>query len=156
METTSSQAQTISGPGNSLRFGFQTTVKSRLPDANPEWPRAFTLIELLVVIAIIAILLVAVVPAVNTLSKSSGRKATASLLLGTIEQARAQALKDGRDLCGICRSTHRFNDGRQRSKDHRPLLLSFSCHLHGRCGPDKAQAPADSLESVPDRHQFAD
>ncbi len=46
--------------------------------------------------AIITILLVAIVPAVNTLSKSSGRKATGSLLLGAIEQARAQAIKDGR------------------------------------------------------------
>jgi hypothetical protein len=45
---------------------------------------------------IIAILLVAIVPAVNSLSKSGGRKATASLLLGGIEQARAQAIKDGR------------------------------------------------------------
>jgi len=43
-----------------------------------------------------AILLVAVVPAVNSLSKSGGRKATASLLLAGIEQARAQAIKDGR------------------------------------------------------------
>jgi prepilin-type N-terminal cleavage/methylation domain-containing protein len=71
-------------------------VKRRLLRLNSERRRAFTLIELLVVIGIIAALLVAVVPAVNTLSKSSGRKATASLLLGVIEQARAQAIKDGR------------------------------------------------------------
>jgi type II secretory pathway pseudopilin PulG len=52
--------------------------------------------ELLVVMGIIAILLVAIVPAVTSLSKSGGRKATASLLLSGIEQARAQAIKDGR------------------------------------------------------------
>jgi prepilin-type N-terminal cleavage/methylation domain-containing protein len=56
--------------------------------------RTFTLLELLVVIAIISILLVAVIPALN-FSKSSGRKSAISNLLGTIEQARAQALKDG-------------------------------------------------------------
>ena len=55
----------------------------------------FTLIELLVVIGIIAILLVAVIPAVNSLSKSSGRKAAISNLLGAIEQARSEAIKSG-------------------------------------------------------------
>jgi type II secretory pathway pseudopilin PulG len=44
---------------------------------------------------IIALLLVAIVPAVNSLSKSSGRKAAIGNLLGAIEQARAQAIKDG-------------------------------------------------------------
>ena len=58
-------------------------------------PSAFTLVELLVVIGIISILLVAVIPAVTSLSKSSGRKAAVSNLLGAIEQARAQAIKDG-------------------------------------------------------------
>ena len=57
--------------------------------------RAFTLIEMLVVIGIISILLVALIPAVNSLSKSSGRKAAVSNLLGAFEQARAQAIKDG-------------------------------------------------------------
>jgi type II secretory pathway pseudopilin PulG len=51
--------------------------------------------ELLVVIGIISVLLVAVIPVVNTLSKSSGRKAAISNLLGAIEQARIQAIKDG-------------------------------------------------------------
>ncbi len=57
---------------------------------------AFTLLEMLLVIGIISILLVAVIPVVNSLSKSGGRKATASLLLSGIEQTRAQAIKDGR------------------------------------------------------------
>ena len=57
---------------------------------------AFTLLELLVVVGIISVLLVAVIPAVNSLSKSSGRKGAISNLLGAIEQARAQAIKDGR------------------------------------------------------------
>jgi prepilin-type N-terminal cleavage/methylation domain-containing protein len=55
----------------------------------------FTLIELLVVMGIIVILLVAVIPVVNSLSKSSGRKAAISNLLGVIEQAHSQAIKDG-------------------------------------------------------------
>jgi type II secretory pathway pseudopilin PulG len=53
------------------------------------------LIELLVVIGIISILLVAVIPVVNSLSKSGGRKAAISNLLGAIEQAHVQAIKDG-------------------------------------------------------------
>ncbi|MEY2539813.1 MAG: hypothetical protein QOG67_3553 [Verrucomicrobiota bacterium] len=57
---------------------------------------SFTLLELLVVIGIIAILLVAIVPAVNSLSKSSGRKSAINIVVGTLEQARSQAIKDGR------------------------------------------------------------
>lgn len=64
-----------------------------LPIAIPR--RAFTLIEMLVVIVVISILLVAVIPAVNSLSKSNGRKGAASALLGAIEQARSLAIKDG-------------------------------------------------------------
>lgn len=56
---------------------------------------AFTLLELLVVVGIISLLLVAVIPAVNSLSKSSGRKGAISNLLGAIEQARAEAIKTG-------------------------------------------------------------
>jgi prepilin-type N-terminal cleavage/methylation domain-containing protein len=56
---------------------------------------AFTILELLVVIGIIAVLLVAVIPAVNSISKSSGRKGAISNLLGAIEQARAEAIKTG-------------------------------------------------------------
>lgn len=56
---------------------------------------AFTLLELLVVIGIIALLLVAVIPAVTSLSKSSGRKGAISNLLGAIEQARVEAIKTG-------------------------------------------------------------
>ncbi len=72
--------------------------KSRPPFSNlsAKTRRAFTLIELLVVIAIIAILLVAVMPVVTSLSKSSGRKGAISLMLGTLEQARSLAIKDGR------------------------------------------------------------
>lgn len=57
---------------------------------------AFTLLELMVVIGIIAIMLVALIPAVNSLTKSSGRKAAISSLLGAAEQARANAIKTGR------------------------------------------------------------
>jgi len=55
---------------------------------------AFTLLELFVVIAIIAILLVAVGPAFN-LTKSAGRRGAVNNLLGTIEQAHAEAIKSG-------------------------------------------------------------
>jgi len=47
---------------------------------------------------IISILLVALVPAVNSLSKSSGRKAAISNLTVIIEQARSLALSDSRNV----------------------------------------------------------
>jgi len=77
------------------------TEKQREPKAFTLLPElrerhcAFTLLELLVVMAIIVLLLAAVVPAVTSLSKSNGRKAAISNLLGGIEQARAQAIADG-------------------------------------------------------------
>ena len=55
----------------------------------------FTLIELLVVMGIIALLMALVAPAVTSLSKSNGRIAAVSALLGAIEQARAEAIKSG-------------------------------------------------------------
>jgi prepilin-type N-terminal cleavage/methylation domain-containing protein len=61
----------------------------------PSRHQAFTLIELMVVIGVIAVLLVALIPAVSSFSKSGGRKAAIGSLLGTIEQARVQAIKDG-------------------------------------------------------------
>ena len=71
-------------------------MTSRRLFLSQSYERAFTLIELLVVIGIIAIMLVAVIPAVTSLSKSSGRKGAVSNLLGAIEQARANAIKTGR------------------------------------------------------------
>ena len=56
---------------------------------------AFTLVELLVVIGIISLLLVAVIPAVTSLSKSSGSKSAVSGLMNSFEQARALALTSG-------------------------------------------------------------
>ncbi|HJT81800.1 MAG TPA: hypothetical protein VJ719_11425 [Chthoniobacterales bacterium] len=50
---------------------------------------------MLVVIAIITVLVVALVPAVNSISKSSGRKGAVSGLLGAVEKARSLAIKDG-------------------------------------------------------------
>ncbi len=58
---------------------------------------AFTLIELLVVIGILAILFVAVLPVVNSLSKSSGRKGAISNITSIIEQGRSLALTDARN-----------------------------------------------------------
>ncbi len=56
----------------------------------------FTLMELMVVMAIIILVAAFATPAFNSLSKSSGRKAAIGNLLGGIEQARSQAMKDGR------------------------------------------------------------
>lgn len=49
----------------------------------------------MVVIGILAFMLVALIPAVSSLTKSSGRKAAVGSLLGGIEQARANAIKTG-------------------------------------------------------------
>ena len=57
--------------------------------------RAFTLVEILVVIVIISILLVAVIPAVNSLSKSSLGKAAVSNFMNAVEQARVLAITSG-------------------------------------------------------------
>jgi type II secretory pathway pseudopilin PulG len=72
------------------------------------------LLELLVVIGIISLLLVAVIPAVNSLSKSSGRKGAVSNLLGAIEQARTQAIKDGQATYVVFPS---FTSGTQSTLD---------------------------------------
>ena len=57
--------------------------------------RAFTLVEMLVVMAIMVLALTALIPAVTSLSKSSGRQASTNNLIGAIEQARAEAIKSG-------------------------------------------------------------
>jgi len=57
---------------------------------------AFTLLELLLVVGIITVVAALVAPAFTSLSKSSARKATIGDLLGGIEQARPQAIEDGR------------------------------------------------------------
>lgn len=49
----------------------------------------------MVVIGIIVIMLIALVPAMNSVSKSSSRKGAMNILLGAFEQARSQAIKDG-------------------------------------------------------------
>ncbi len=58
-------------------------------------PSAFTLLELLVVVGIISLLVVAVIPAVTSLSKSSGSKSAVSGLMNSLDQARALALTSG-------------------------------------------------------------
>jgi prepilin-type N-terminal cleavage/methylation domain-containing protein len=83
-----------------LRERFAFTARQREPQAFTLWPKlrgrhAFTLIELLVVMGIIATMMVLIAPAFTSLSKSNGRKAAIGDLLGGIEQARSQAIKDG-------------------------------------------------------------
>ena len=94
METVIQQRATLMtySPGSKCLVATRRSPNSR---GNRDGNNGFTLLELLVVIGIISVLLVAIVPAVNSLSKSSGRKAAISNLLGAIEQARAQAIKDG-------------------------------------------------------------
>jgi len=50
---------------------------------------------MLVVIVVISILLVAVIPAVNSISKSSGSKSAVSNFMNAVEQARALAINSG-------------------------------------------------------------
>ena len=57
---------------------------------------AFTLLELLLVVGIIILVAAFVAPAFTSFSKSNVRKAAIGDLLGGIEQARTQAIKDGR------------------------------------------------------------
>ena len=57
--------------------------------------RAFTLVEMLIVMIIMLIALGALIPAVTSLSKSNGRQAATSNLIGAIEQARAEAINSG-------------------------------------------------------------
>ena len=74
-----------------------STFYFRLSNLSAKTRSAFTLIELLVVIAILSILLVALKPALNSLSKSSGRKGAISALTSVVEQARSLALSDARN-----------------------------------------------------------
>jgi prepilin-type N-terminal cleavage/methylation domain-containing protein len=67
--------------------------------------RGFTLLEVLVVVGIISLLLVAVIPAVTSLSKSSGRKGAISNLISMIEQARSLALSDARNTYVVFATT---------------------------------------------------
>src|SRR5207245_11418999 len=57
--------------------------------------RAFTLVEMLIVMVIILIALGALIPAVTSLSKSSGRQAATNNLIGALEQTRPEAIKSG-------------------------------------------------------------
>src|SRR5262245_48503209 len=78
--------------------GISRTFLVNAPRAtfSPLQTRAgFPLLELLMVMGIIALALAALIPAVTSLSKSSGRIAARDSLLGAIEQARAEAIKSG-------------------------------------------------------------
>jgi len=61
----------------------------------PTSGRAFSLIELLAVVAIVAILSVAAVPVMRGLGGSQSSRATASILVSALEQARTAAILSG-------------------------------------------------------------
>jgi prepilin-type N-terminal cleavage/methylation domain-containing protein len=61
----------------------------------PTFGRAFSLIELLAVVGIIAILSVAAVPVMRGLGGSQSSRATASILVSALEQARTAAILSG-------------------------------------------------------------
>src|SRR5947207_4117512 len=73
----------------------QIAPGSTLAPARHRRSRAFTLVEMLIVKIIMLIALGALIPAVTSLSKSNGRQAATSNLIGAIEQARAEAIKSG-------------------------------------------------------------
>lgn len=62
----------------------------------PGVPLAFTLVELLVVIAIIVLLLAATLPALRGPMAVNARRGAVNNLLGTLDQARALAISEGR------------------------------------------------------------
>ena len=126
------------------RHSSHSPFRSSLVTRHSSLPHAFTLLELLVVIGIISLLLVAVIPAVNSLSKSSGRKGAISNLLGTIEQARAQAIKDGRPTYIVFATTLSTTD---QNLIQRHLFRSFAIFEDDPSNPsDHADLtdPADS------------
>jgi len=78
-----------------MKFNLSNAVKTKMYYSPGRDLRAFTLIELLTVVSIIAVMLAASVPAMNSISKSSGRKAAVSNVMNALEQARALAIRDG-------------------------------------------------------------
>src|SRR5438132_5319676 len=105
-----------SAPSRSLGSDLSTSPQDesvRLADINNQqstFCSGFTLLELLVVTGIIVLLLAAIMPAVNSLSKSNGRQASIANLLGGIEQARAQAIKDGQSTYVVFPTTFSSTD----------------------------------------------
>jgi type II secretory pathway pseudopilin PulG len=68
------------------------------PGATPRSRAAFSLMELIMVIAIMVILAGLLVPAVNSLTVTAGRKGALNTLMTTFEQARAAALESGANV----------------------------------------------------------
>ena len=59
---------------------------------------AFSLIELLCIVAVISVLMALLTPAFASMTASTGRKGAVTTVMNTLEQARAAALENGRDV----------------------------------------------------------
>jgi prepilin-type N-terminal cleavage/methylation domain-containing protein len=112
---------------------------------------AFTLIELLVVIAILSILLVALIPALS-ISKSSGRKGAVSNLLGAIEQARAQAIKDGQPTYVVFATTLSTTD---QNILQRYLYRSVAIFKDDPANPSDHADPTDPADTTKPKIQVS-
>lgn len=60
--------------------------------------RGFSLVELLVVVAILSLLISLMGPIVEGMASPSGRKGAVTIVMNTLEQARASAIQRGRDV----------------------------------------------------------
>jgi prepilin-type N-terminal cleavage/methylation domain-containing protein len=60
--------------------------------------RGFSLVELLVVVAIVSLLVSLMGPIVEGMASPSGRKGAVTIVMNTLEQARASAIQKGRDV----------------------------------------------------------
>jgi prepilin-type N-terminal cleavage/methylation domain-containing protein len=101
--------------------------------------RAFTLVEMLIVMIIMLIALGALIPAVTSLSKSNGRQAATSNLIGAIEQARAEAIKSGQP------TTWCF----QRLFEHRSYLVQrYSYHSYAIFEDDPLNQPRQTTQRL--------
>ena len=80
-------------------------VRTCAPWSLKERPRGVTLVELMVSIALLAILLAIAAPNFQGMTASSRLTSASNDLLGTLQQARAQAIRTGARVT-VCKSTN--------------------------------------------------